>query len=779
MGMRFITTTIAILALVAPLQAQSISIDELHRKFAGQSDIAELRKLDFDLNRRTSTSSDAMIERGMLLLRLHELTRDDHDAKVAHDMFERAAKKLPDDPRVYYGLALSRLGGYGVRIPSPFGVLNRVVMAQSAAEILKHDPASLAKNDLKKALALDLNLAGAAILLAQVSIDTRDRDNLQAAANALKPMVDAQRGGPDVATALSQVEAALGDVQAATKAAESATDLAAGSTDSSAIASAALARAIALLRQPGREDAGATAYFDGLSSLTEQSANGYFSGIAPIVSEAEKDAWTAAPLEAKKAWLRKFWGTRAAASGITVGERLAEHYRRLATAQERYRHQSGRGAQPEGSLVAAANSQRDLPFDDRGLIYVRHGEPKTIVRTSHEELRPNETWVYNENGKNQLYNFVVLRNGADYRLVDDVLKAIDNNQGWLPVDAATKLLRDREMYDPRYGAMAERFDSFDRRQNINGMIDPNSLAFQRSEWGQDIMLSETRIAADRRADALVALTTDTDEPDFKADLPFYYDLYAFKGENGLTDVTAAAAVPGTSLFSQKRGDQYIYSLRASLIFIDTATNEISRRDTTYNFWSTRVLGTNEYLRVTVNMSVPFAKAAQHRIVLRDLIDPGAGQLYGGPSELKNFAGPSLMASDIVLAESDDGVWNRGLAHLGLVPPRQFAENKPLKVFYELYNLPAETPYRTEIDMMPVEGETGFGRLKKLFGAKGSGIHLSFEGMAQPNADGTVQELRQITTQVKPGKYRIEVRVTNLTNQQSVRTATVFVVSKKL
>jgi hypothetical protein len=78
-------------------------------------------------------------------------------------------------------------------------------------------------------------------------------------------------------------------------------------------------------------------------------------------------------------------------------------------------------------------------------------------------------------------------------------------------------------------------------------------------------------------------------------------------------------------------------------------------------------------------------------------------------------------------------------------------------------------------MEPVQGESGFGRLKKLFGGGGAGVRTQFSGVSAANANGILQELRQVTTQVKPGKYRITVRVTNLQNAQTVRSETMFMV----
>jgi hypothetical protein len=217
-------------------------------------------------------------------------------------------------------------------------------------------------------------------------------------------------------------------------------------------------------------------------------------------------------------------------------------------------------------------------------------------------------------------------------------------------------------------------------------------------------------------------------------------------------------------------------LRASLIFIDTTTDRITRKDTVYTLRSKRLLNADEHLRLHIDLPTP-ATAATHRIVLRDLITPGKGQLYGGEAVVKRFDSPALMISDVVLAEPGNGSWTRGDAKLGLVPPRQFAEGRPLRLFYELYNLAPETPYRTEITLEPTTGTGGFGRLKKLFGGSGGKVEVKFEGVAPADSRGTIQELRQIAPQAKPGKYRVLVRVTNLKNQQTARSETMFVVLK--
>src|SRR5438128_1209440 len=108
MSMRRTISILSLLAALAtPLAAQTVSIDELRDRLSSEKDIPTLRKREFELNRRTGTNVEAMIERGMVMMRLYEMTRDDRDAKQASAMFDRAKKKVPNDARVYYGMALA------------------------------------------------------------------------------------------------------------------------------------------------------------------------------------------------------------------------------------------------------------------------------------------------------------------------------------------------------------------------------------------------------------------------------------------------------------------------------------------------------------------------------------------------------------------------------------------------------------------------------------------------------------------------------------------------
>jgi len=292
---------------------------------------------------------------------------------------------------------------------------------------------------------------------------------------------------------------------------------------------------------------------------------------------------------------------------------------------------------------------------------------------------------------------------------------------------------------------------------------------------QTIASTRLSIATENREAALNALATDSDKPEFREALPFYYDVYSFRGNNKNTDLTAAIAIPGTSLEPRQTNTGLVYSVQLSLIVIDTATNKVVRTDTTYTLRSDRRLGENEHVRLHTSLATGSSKTTIHRLVIRDLGKSSRGQMYGGGTTVPSYDGAGLMISDIVLAEPNSGTWERGDAKLALVPPRQFPENRPLTLFYELYNLPAATPYRTEITLSPTDKGAGLGSIKKLFGGSSGNVKLSFDGTARVDDLGRVQETRKVTTQMKPGRYKVVVKVTNLQNQQVTTMEKLFVV----
>ncbi|MBI4545810.1 MAG: hypothetical protein HY703_11485 [Gemmatimonadetes bacterium] len=265
-----------------------------------------------------------------------------------------------------------------------------------------------------------------------------------------------------------------------------------------------------------------------------------------------------------------------------------------------------------------------------------------------------------------------------------------------------------------------------------------------------------------------ALARDTDLPRFERELPFYYDLLTFRGAAGRTELVAALAVPGERLEASRAEGKTRYTLGMRLIVLDTATGRIARRDTVESFQADAPLKPGDYLRAHLSLEVSPSDSALYRVAVEVPGSP-TGQLYGGPLAVPDYSGDRLMLSDLVLAEADrEGAWRRGDVSLAMVPPGQFPSSGAFRLFYEIYNLPAGVPYRTEIQVRPAGRDGLLSPLRALLGGK-RGVQLGFEGVATSAAPNTLQEVRRVAAQLHPGGYRLQLRITNLvTGQTAVR-----------
>jgi hypothetical protein len=107
-----------------------------------------------------------------------------------------------------------------------------------------------------------------------------------------------------------------------------------------------------------------------------------------------------------------------------------------------------------------------------------------------------------------------------------------------------------------------------------------------------------------------------------------------------------------------------------------------------------------------------------------------------------------MLSDVAFGVPDaEGGWTRRGVTLALLPTSQFPESA-FDVYYEVYNLPAGTPYETEISIEPLDGSDG----------AGSVVRAVFRGESSADADDALGELRRVESTLPTGRYLLTVTV---------------------
>jgi GWxTD domain-containing protein len=683
------------------------------------TDTLALRQLD-DARAAAGNSAEGLLQRGLIHLRLSELTHRDKHAGHAQALFAEAERAGAPKSWTAYGKGLSLTAAHDVRIPSPAGILNGVVVAQSFAEILGLDPASRARRAFRKALESDSLFTPAAIELGELAARSHKGDALQDALTPLKQALARDSSNASAALALADVALSAGELSVAEHAA--ARLLASGGD--SALALRVLANAVA--RQKGRDEEAAAAYFRGISRADTTALNLYFIDVEPIATDSEKAAWShASSIAQRRAQLEQFWEMRSALSGLTPAERVAEHYRRMGVASERYWRRSFRGA-PSANALYWQPARKKSSFDDRGLVYLRYGEPSARLATHSYSTPagaqiPNESWVYSApDGKMRLFNFIrpdgmAGGSGADWVLL-----------GELPCDPA--FLDDRRAIALEYGRLAARCDT----------------------------LTQLQLSAEMREKTLGYMRHDEARPRFASSLPIYHDVYTFRGNDGKTLVTTALAISGNGLTAAHDAAGVRYSMKLSLVLADTVARHVERMDTFFTLVHGSALTGEQSLRTAVDKEMAPSSTVTLRLTAADRNAPERGSFMGGPVRVPDYSGQKLMISDVVLAAPDGGTWRRGGVRLSLIPTREFPAGVPFSFYYEIYNLSENSAYTTQIELEPASG--GLGGLKKLFGGKRS-LRFSFDGMAGASSVIGVQELRKLQAQLPEGRYRIRVTVT--------------------
>ncbi len=250
-------------------------------------------------------------------------------------------------------------------------------------------------------------------------------------------------------------------------------------------------------------------------------------------------------------------------------------------------------------------------------------------------------------------------------------------------------------------------------------------------------------------------------------LPFYYDIYTFRGDGGSTTVVAAFAVPAERLQRERDDEGVRYRFDVTLVLSDTALHSVSRTDDSVYVSVPYPLAREHLLFTHVELQAPPSGTTLQRVVMTDATTPGIGQLYDSPFPIPDYTGAHLMLSDIAMGQPDAAAgWRRGDVTLALLPTSQFPGSS-FDVFYEIYNLPFGHRYATEISIESID-EADEARL-----GEDPPVSTRFSNHSAAGANGTQPELRRVDASLGRGRYRLTVTVTDEVTRQTARASRTF------
>jgi GWxTD domain-containing protein len=733
-----------IAALPSPLRAQSpeerVEIERFRDSLASNSDstgLLALEKRMIEQAKADRNNALMHLKLGFLSLRLGDLGGQSHYEDAASE-FQWAIDLQPNWPYSHYGMGFAEYGIGDSQISFVTGIktmLGKDALTRSAmafARSAEVDPA------------FDKGLVD----LANTALRQRVNIKLDVALQALRRAAATDAAShPPVLLARGRVEREVGDGDSALAAFQG--FLATG--PDRALGLLETARTLFLL---GRFD-GTQPYYEGAAIDDSVAVAGYRADLATIASDSVLGEFDRTRGQFRADYLRHFWRDRDHVELRAEGERLREHYRRLFYARKNFYLTSLNRIY---DIVERYRSgSRD--FDDRGVIYIRHGEPTSRATYAAPGLEPNESWRYARPEGDLIFHFVAREDVQDFRLVEslfDVLgfsNALALKGGLAATDGgdpmAQQLLLSRERLAPIYG-----------RLQTAGKISTGRFQDEERQVGQ----------------ASIALGTKTDsyELEFPDELKVKTQILAVGRDSAGSEVQIAYAIAGAGLEPVTVTQGYLYTVRVRFVGMDRLGKVAATMDTTRHFVAPAPVPDGEHLVGRVAVKVP-PGLLTYRLALKQGEESGV-VLPRDTVRVGQPTSTALALSDLVLGSRGTNLyWRRTDKDTVMFNPlRVFKRSEEMELYYELEGLSSGTPYTVRISVRKRGG--GGGIFRKIFGGGGAAISLKFDEQATfPVASSTrALDLKQL----KPGHYTLEVIVDDGRGRTDRRTAEFEVVNEK-
>jgi GWxTD domain-containing protein len=684
--------------------ADRLALAALSDSLAGIHDTTALRHRRSRLQTTLHHRQDISLERvrlGLVSLRLAELGVRP-DARDAVKALRTATRERPGWPFAWYALGRAEAQRSAWERAEPLNLGNRVGLKTLERAVAWH----------RRALEADPRFAPAAVALADLTLELRDTALFDAGARALRRAAEASSAPGEVLLAWGRLERAAGRLPLARRA--FGRYLAAGGSRGLGLLEVARTGLAA-----GDAD-GDALYYEGAGIDDSASVAGYRADLTVIAADSDLLEFDGARGRARAELLRRFWTDRDRLELRVPGERLREHYRRLLYARRHF------GLTLSRRFYGPADAYRSggMEIDDRGVIYVRHGEPAERLRPFVFGLMPNESWRVARAEGDLLFHFSAGwdANGGgdlyDYRLVESVMDLRGSDEA--PRD---QLLLSRQSLSREYVRMLN--------------------------WGRfGAARSAARERGIGRASIEVGTTTDGHELHFAEPLGAVANMVAVgaTATGALGHLVFAVAPGGTRPERSPGGVRYAVRVRA--VAMDARQRPFGDVDTTIVFPAARALGQAEYLVGRVEIPLP-----QGLWTWRAALQMGDKLGIVLPRDTVRVAapGPSLSLSDIGLGlRGASARWEPAPGDTVLLTPFDLIrEGSEIEIYYEAAGAREGSSYRYEIAVFRARGERHVAERRPV-------VRLAFDERAGASLLRSHRTLR--LDRLRPGRYLIEVQV---------------------
>ncbi|MCA9732806.1 MAG: GWxTD domain-containing protein [Deferribacteres bacterium] len=433
-------------------------------------------------------------------------------------------------------------------------------------------------------------------------------------------------------------------------------------------------------------------------------------------------------------FFQAFWRKRNPTPAAAENQRMTEHFRRFLVAEESYEYDGLRSwhNNPDklNQLHFPAAYFLNEEFNDKGLIYIRHGEPRERVFTLGENVPTNESWRYKAaDGKTNLFFHF--------------FSAPDNNWRLGPIIENKRMLDDLAHWDPLY-------------YRLSGSSPLERLGYQNE-------------LADK-------LDTSVSEG-------FSSDRYSFrKTMQGLTAPFSVATFRGDR--NEVRFDIYVAVNIMPFNFVTTDDKPLTVEtgfalfDSTWQVLDSTLVRRNIF-EDTLHIGDKSIAVLQysHKLAAQNVfaafhVKPDSGDFLGGAVfnvTLPDYTQPVFTMSDIVLAyriQQRPGSSHSAHGDLHVIPnaTHTFQTDSPVQVYFEIYNLQRndndETNYAVEYNLTLVKKQASLAsRFIGLF-QKNRKESITIRNSRQGQREFSQESIGLDIKNMAKGLYQLQISITD-------------------
>lgn len=457
-----------------------------------------------------------------------------------------------------------------------------------------------------------------------------------------------------------------------------------------------------------------------------------------------------------KIFYRKMWSKRDPTPAARVNARLTEHYRRLAYAEQQYAFDGVRSRfnNPDKLNYFSFPEVYDLnqEFNDKGLVFLRHGRPDDTAFNVGQNSVPNESWRYFKTPEyaEMTFHFVVDNN------------ATANNWRLTPILNDPAMLEARLQWGPIYHRLLT--------------AQPNEImSFENDMANETTKAVEAGFDSDRHtwSKAVAPLETPFQfatfkEPSGATRVELYYGVALAQFQN------EANAARGNETRAAR--DEVV--LEKGFALQNREWQEVHRLDR----------------QTKVQPNAPHAQLmhGMYLDVFRYVAAPDSYQVsfyarqvnsmpnrLGGfnfPAAAPNYNSAKLQLSDLLLAFSiepstREDLFTRNGVRLVPNPHRNFDRQQPVSLYFEVYNLglkEGKSAFTIEYTVQLLEKKkSGLGKITGVFG-RGTKSKISLSAEREGEAETAVETIALDLSKAEAGEFELTVVVTDRHNKKEAK-----------